>query len=226
MLEEPFMNTTEAHNEIALSFTAVEENQLALGQSKIGGRPDLPPGTEWFRDKQHQPLCFVAQINLSDITFADKEKILPQEGILYFFFATDPSVITNTCYENNADKLKIFFWEESLNLLQRLDFPSDLESHCRFKSCQLSFIAADNFPAFRENIPDKMLGYADAIHGESMAYELNKISPCPWQLLLQVTTHEEMAEMFWCDLGVVYFWITVDDLKNKRFDRCQALLET
>ena len=55
-----------------------------IGQSKIGGLPDLPKGWEWsrFDDK---PLSFLAQINLSKIQIDDNP--LPKKGILYFFSA-------------------------------------------------------------------------------------------------------------------------------------------
>ncbi|MDX2077142.1 MAG: DUF1963 domain-containing protein [bacterium] len=60
------------------------EIDLALGQSKIGGSPDLP--INWklptYEDK---PLAFVAQVNLDEIPMEIRSPLLPQKGILYFF---------------------------------------------------------------------------------------------------------------------------------------------
>ncbi len=44
----------------------VSEENLPIGKTKIGGRPDLPNHFHWptWQDK---PLSFIAQINLADL---------------------------------------------------------------------------------------------------------------------------------------------------------------
>jgi uncharacterized protein YwqG len=44
-----------------------------------------------------------------------------------------------------------------------------------------------------------------------------KAGASQWRLLLQIDSDDE-AEMMWGDAGRLYFWITQDDLKNKRFE--------
>ncbi|MBN1428189.1 MAG: DUF1963 domain-containing protein [Anaerolineae bacterium] len=69
---------------IFLRTSAVDERNLQLGQSKIGGVPDLPEYSDWptFDDK---PLAFLAQVNLSEIPRNIERELLPETGILYFF---------------------------------------------------------------------------------------------------------------------------------------------
>lgn len=61
-------------------------NEIAVGQSKIGGQPDLPPTIEWFKEDNGKRLSFVAQINLTEVAAYDKSNQLPSQGILYFLF--------------------------------------------------------------------------------------------------------------------------------------------
>jgi hypothetical protein len=95
---------------IRIHASLVEEEALELGQSKFGGRPDVPRGMAWptakldapppsdgFREAHpeldfvpadgivHLPL--VAQFRLSELAPYDSAGLLPPEGMLYFFHA-------------------------------------------------------------------------------------------------------------------------------------------
>jgi predicted DNA-binding protein (MmcQ/YjbR family) len=71
---------------ILLRTAPVEASALSLGQSRIGGVPDLPLG--WaYPTFDGKPLAFLAQINLEELPRAFPEKPLPSTGILYFFSA-------------------------------------------------------------------------------------------------------------------------------------------
>jgi len=61
------------------------------GQSKVGGKPDVPAGFEWptEEDDEDAPLQFFAQINLAEVHPHDFEKKLPAEGMLWFFSIAD-----------------------------------------------------------------------------------------------------------------------------------------
>lgn len=45
-----------------------------------------------------------------------------------------------------------------------------------------------------------------------------------WRLLLQIDSNDE-AGMMWGDLGRLYFWIKIEDLKERRFDRMWMILQ-
>lgn len=63
----------------------VDEADIPIGASKMGGSPDVPEGFE-FPTWNGQYLSFVAQIRLSDAKPYDVENLLPARGMLYFFF--------------------------------------------------------------------------------------------------------------------------------------------
>ena len=69
-------------NEITLS-TEFNNNSEIVDKSKIGGKPYLPKGFTWPY-YQELPLSFLAQINLEEVNSLDKDKLLPNSGILYF----------------------------------------------------------------------------------------------------------------------------------------------
>ncbi len=85
---------------VRLTTQRVSIERLELGESRIGGIPDVPPGFEWPRwlpsqqrdDKYGQPwrpegpapLGFIAQIDLSTLPRVDNQ--LPDSGWLYFFY--------------------------------------------------------------------------------------------------------------------------------------------
>ncbi len=69
---------------ILLRTSPIDEAQLHLGQSKLGGSPDLPP--DWtYPHFNGKPLAFLAQINLAEIPISLPKTSLPATGILYFF---------------------------------------------------------------------------------------------------------------------------------------------
>ena len=60
----------------------------AVGESRVGGVPDLPLGTVWPRNPEGEAYSFVLQLSLTDVPpFAGNP--LPDEGLLYFFVGLD-----------------------------------------------------------------------------------------------------------------------------------------
>ncbi|MCF1505548.1 DUF1963 domain-containing protein [Afifella sp. H1R] len=73
---------------------AGESNGEGLGQSRVGGGPDLAEASAWPRDRSGFHLNFLAQINLADLPHdltADLPDDLPAAGLLSFFSGTDMS---------------------------------------------------------------------------------------------------------------------------------------
>src|SRR5690349_18647643 len=70
---------------IRLKSRQVDEKELPLGSSKLGGSPDLPPNIEWpwYKDR---PMAFLAQLRLDEVAPYDTESLLPSSGLLYFFY--------------------------------------------------------------------------------------------------------------------------------------------
>ncbi|HLZ58468.1 MAG TPA: YwqG family protein [Ktedonosporobacter sp.] len=74
-----------ARNSIRLTTTPIDEARMRIGASKVGGRPDLPRGVSWPQWKG-LPQSFIAQIRLKDASTYDSDKVLPADGMLWFFY--------------------------------------------------------------------------------------------------------------------------------------------
>lgn len=73
---------------IRLDCVEVDEPEVSIGISKLGGHPNLPEFIQWPHNKSSEPLDFVAQLNMVDLVPYDVERILPEKGFLYFFYDT------------------------------------------------------------------------------------------------------------------------------------------
>jgi uncharacterized protein YwqG len=96
-----------------------DENDIPLGTSKFGGNPDLPQGVEWSFC-EGKALTFMAQFKLSDVAPFDVEKILPERGMLYFFYEAEE---THWEANNIADGWKIIYVEDESTPLFRTPHP-------------------------------------------------------------------------------------------------------
>ena len=161
-------------SEILTQPKATSESEIALGQSKIGGHPDLPKNIEWFREDNGKRLSFIAQINLSEVASFDKSKQLPSQGILYFFYSADQEAWGFDI--KDKDKFKVFFYDGSLSELKRQDFPKDLAAHSRYKPCKLTFQSSISLPNWEQDYvsstlseteTDKYFNITEDLGGES-----------------------------------------------------------
>lgn len=79
-----------------------------IGNSRIGGMPDLPKNMEWPETVYNQYFNFLCQINLNDIAHLNFN--LPKEGILYFFMGEDAGI-----EEDN----RIIYYSGDINKLEK-----------------------------------------------------------------------------------------------------------
>lgn len=171
-------------DEVRMSTRGVPEAEIKLGQSKIGGHPDLPRDQSWFSEDNGKSLSFVAQINLSETKPFDVSDHLPQRGILYFFYSAEQEAWGFD--PKDKDKFKVFYFDGDTTQLERLEVPTDLPEHALFRSCKVSFTSAVSLPSWEsdslngiftaeeqdtymeltnEGQMTKLLGYADNIQG-------------------------------------------------------------
>jgi len=119
---------------IRIEATAAEEPGLPLGASKIGGLPDLPTGVPW-PEWRNGPLSFIAQLRLEDLAPFDSAKVLPQRGILYFFYDREQGVWGFDPDDHGG--WRILFHEGAASGLKRTPTPSNLPEESRYSSCAL-----------------------------------------------------------------------------------------
>lgn len=68
-----------------------DEANIGIGETKLGGHPDLPLGFEW-PSYGGAPQSFIAQVNLAETGAHDLDAVLPQTGLLSFFYDSAQSV--------------------------------------------------------------------------------------------------------------------------------------
>lgn len=79
---------------------------IEIGKTKLGGCPDLTKKISWAKSQyDNNYLSFLGQINLKEVEKFDEEKLLPEKGMLYFFFNLD-----------SGDDGKVIFTEEDTGL--------------------------------------------------------------------------------------------------------------
>ena len=167
--------------------------------SKIGGKPYLPKDFIWptFCGESYEngyaerPLSFLCQINIDEVKHYDKENLLPEKGMLYFFYELDSS-----CWGfDTEDKgcARVYYYENT-DKFKPLDFPENLNQEFIVKEYKLMFDNKNSCPSYEEldcyleNDMDwdkydecleeidcaidcernKLLGYADLIQGECL----------------------------------------------------------
>lgn len=122
-----------------------EEDSLKLGASKFGGKPDLPKDFHWPEWKG-MSLSFIGQINLKDITGFETEKLLPETGILYFFY--DAADLTVWGFDpDDKGSFRVVFADMKEEQLKRWDFPEDLPEDFRYDSGMIKFSIEKTLPS-------------------------------------------------------------------------------
>ena len=131
-----------------------DDDKVAIGQSKIGGKPDLELNTKWPTTNANKSLSFIGQINCSEITQHDISGLLPKSGLISFFYCADQSVWGFD--PKDIDRFKVIY-TESMENLQRLDFPSDLEAESRFQPNEMKFGHSLSLPGWEHHSIDGFL---------------------------------------------------------------------
>jgi uncharacterized protein YwqG len=131
-----------ARPSIRLIATKADESLMNPGASKLGGVPDLPPGTAW-PELKGGPQSFIAQIRLDDVRQYDSEKALPQSGMLWFFYDAQQE----TYGADPADRggWQVLFKDGDLTNLQKTPFPAKLPAASKFNVCSFGFASEITF---------------------------------------------------------------------------------
>ena len=128
-----------ARNAIHVNPVVVGKDEIPVGESKFGGKPDLPEGFVWPRREKGKPLLFLCQFNLAELAPYDRDGLLPGEGMLYFFYdvETMPAIIGK-----EWDGWAVRY--ESGRELKRQQGPEDVPGY--FASARLEFAATPELP--------------------------------------------------------------------------------
>jgi uncharacterized protein YwqG len=64
----------------------LDADMTLTGASKLGGDPDLPGNVSWPLRAGREPLTFLAQVNLAELSKCGSGLPLPDDGLLSFFY--------------------------------------------------------------------------------------------------------------------------------------------
>jgi len=130
---------------IHLTPAPLEPDDLPMGASRLGGPADLPPGTEWPRREQ-RPLALLVQLRLSEASEYDAEGVLPQSGLLWFFY--DAVEQPWGMGPADADAWRVIFSEAEEGLV-RVDPPDDLDEWAHFAPHAAQMRTIATFPSWQ-----------------------------------------------------------------------------
>lgn len=206
------------------SFPVDNEVSISLGLSKIGGNPDLPKNINIPTSKNNELMNFIAQINLEETSFFDKNNLLPKKGLLSFFsnkdFTECSIIYSNEKLERKdiatiSKKNSEVYNTNRINFSNAVSLPYIIED---YKDFAKTFNNEDELDVYIDTITffsrSKIFGYPDLINNQiEKSIDDNVI------MLLQVSSYKECGINF-CKAATIYFFIYKDDLKNLRFDKC------
>lgn len=133
------------------------EGTNSLGASRFGGQPDVPSDFIWptFEGESYdhvvkdRPLTFLAQFNCEELAQFDKEHLLPEHGLLSFFYETD----TQRWGFDPKDKgCARVYWFEDISALSAADFPANMEEDFKFPLLNISFASKNSYPSWDDLI--------------------------------------------------------------------------
>lgn len=119
----------------------MESDNLKIGSSKIGGKPDLPKNISWPR-LNDSDLVFCAQYNISELKKFDVENLLPEKGMLYIFIGINGEYNEFSIEQKNC---KIFFIE-NLEELERKEYPTTLKTEVKVEPAEIQYFESLTIP--------------------------------------------------------------------------------
>lgn len=223
---------------VRIKFKRTSDESLCIGQSKIGGDPDLPREWEWpsfynVDKKRTIPLYFVGQLNLSELAIWDYEQRLPSQGWIYFFddeYLEDHRFFA-LHFDGSVDELTRRTVSDDSNVRFRKD---DWDRLDRYDPCQLSYWAEWMLPC--GGAPDELydietMSLADVTdHYYNLMHDIESLCPFPsqnrlfgypymeeevdnWPLFLQIDSDHE-TDMYWGDAGCIQYRTIKSGWKN------------
>ena len=134
-----------------------------LGATRFGGKPDVPPDFVWptYEGESYdhvvgnRPLTFLAQFNCAELAQLDKEHLLPDHGLLSFFYETDTQCWGFDPKDKGCARV---YWFEDLSALSAANFPAEMGEDFKFPMVKIKLDAKTSYPSwqdFSEMFPDE-----------------------------------------------------------------------
>ncbi len=118
--------------------------------SKIGGKPFLPSDFVWpyfASEDGEKPLSFLCQINLAEAKSCDSENLLPEKGMLLFFYEAETQPWGFDPADNSA--FRVCYYEDTAGFAP-FDIPAELAAELCPAERLLAFEKRTSYPDFEE----------------------------------------------------------------------------
>ena len=139
----------------AIGLNIGNEEEYKLGGSRFGGVPDVPEDFVWptfttgdrYYETKERYLSFLAQFNCSELVEFDKEHLLPDHGILSFFYELD----TQRWGFDPKDKgcARVYYFEDVSKLAAAV-FPSDMDEDFIMPCLKIELKKKDSYPQWED----------------------------------------------------------------------------
>lgn len=126
---------------IGFSTKKLQSDNLKIGSSKIGGKPDLPKNISWPKLNDSH-LVFCAQYNVSELEKFDVENLLPNKGIFHIFIGINEEWNEFSMKQNDT---KIFFTENTENL-ERKEYPTSFNLERIVEPAEIEYFESITIP--------------------------------------------------------------------------------
>ena len=126
---------------IGISTKKLQSDNLKIGNSKIGGKPDLPKNISWPKLNDSH-LVFCAQYNVSELEKFDVENLLPKKGIFHIFIGINEEWNEFSMKQNDT---KIFFTENTENL-ERKEYPTSFNLERMVEPAEIEYFESITIP--------------------------------------------------------------------------------
>lgn len=153
----------------SISLNIGGEGNNAVGVTRFGGVPDVPKDFQWpyynaktYNDEEvkPRPLAFFAQFNIEEISKYDTENLLPDKGVLSFFYELDSQQWGFDPKDKGCARV---YWFENTEELQPAFFPQDLKEEFIFPLFNITAESESSYPSFEDFslTRDSMIGHWD-----------------------------------------------------------------
>ncbi len=225
------------------------DDQIPLGGTKFYGRPDLPPGAVWPRQKDcnsfydpdsgidPETYCsFVAQLNFADFAGTQAARFMPSQGLLSFFSCAEIESIgmVDAYVVYTPDTSNLVRMEPPRELIFDEDGFSEDEANEIIDAHRLSLSETLDIPSPGSESPFEAvkMPYSDArysniyqVKEDAMAGDLDSILG----FTRPTSGDDPLPGAGWCKLLCVdnsiemklHFCIKTDDLKAAKFDEVE-----
>ncbi len=236
---------------LRLKARRVTYRELSNFDSRFGNNPYMPEHLD-YPEYDGKPMAFLAQINLDQLPQFDQRQMLPDRGILYFFsvYGWEDNIPWDD--HNIREFSRVIYFDGDISQLRR-KFPSTFIH--KYPETTIEFQPQLTLPDFDRDFTDLFPFHLDEIALETYEYlpwmlrflhsdyfmndsqhqmlghpiyEQYPIHKVDEVLLLQIgtETHRDSTQFQWGDGGRIYFFINVDDLKNRNFDNVRSAFDT